>query len=469
MKRAAPLLLIVLVVAEILLTVSTGTSAAVAPRPDGALAAAASAAPTEAPSFFDAIRPKPTATLTPTPAPTALPLGRAIREQSNAMVVLRPPQKIAVAPVTRLIPDSELVNGPAAAAFNMTAFLAGRRGYITRYSENVREKVLSGEQIIDTVAYQFSVNPRLLLALLEWQGGWVDNPSPAGNNRTYPFGEINAQRPNLYLQVAWAAARLNEGYYGWRLGTRDFATLDAGGAIGLPQGINAGTAGLMNFIAAVAGPKSWEPAMAPGGFLATYRRLFGDPTQYDTGAPVPAGTRQPRLRLPWAEGETWLLTGGPHSPWGVGGPWGAVDFTTNSVSGCRALPEWTLAVADGVIARSRNGEVGLALHPSGDERIGWAVFYMHIYFQDRVETGARVRAGEQIGHPSCEGGLSIASHLHIGRKLNGEWLSATSAIPYTLGDWTFSEDDAEYDGFAVNGPVVREAAESRNPDLNGIR
>jgi hypothetical protein len=263
------------------------------------------------------------------------------------MVVSRPPQKLAVAPVTRLIPDSELVNGPAAAAFNMTAFLAGRRGYITRYSENVREKVLSGEQIIDTVAYQFSVNPRLLLALLEWQGGWVDNPSPAGNNRTYPFGEINAQRPNLYLQVAWAAARLNEGYYGWRLGTRDFATLDAGGSIGLPQGINAGTAGLMNFIAAVAGPKSWESAMAPNGFLATYRRLFGDPAQYDTGAPVPAGSRQPRLRLPWAEDETWLLTGGPHSPWGVGGPWGAVDFTTNSVSGCRALPEWALAAADG--------------------------------------------------------------------------------------------------------------------------
>ncbi len=94
---------------------------------------------------------------------------------------------------------------------------------------------------------------------------------------------------------------------------------------------------------------------------------------------------------------------------------------------------------------------------------------MHMYFQDRVETGARVRAGDRIGHPSCEGGLSIAAHLHIGRKLNGEWLSATSAIPYTLGDWTFSEDDAEYDGFAVNGPVVREAAESRNPDLNGIR
>ena len=234
MKRAAPLLLIVLVVAEILLTVSAGTSAAGTPRPDGAAAALAPAAPTEAPSFFDAVRPKPTATVAPTPAPTAQPPGRAIREQSNAMVTARPPQKIAMAPVARLIPDSELVNGPAAAAFNMTAFLAGRRGYITRYSENVREKVLSGEQIIDTVAYQFSVNPRLLLALLEWQGGWVDNPSPVGNNRTYPFGEINAQRPNLYLQVAWAAARLNEGYYGWRLGTRDFAMLDAGGAIGLP-------------------------------------------------------------------------------------------------------------------------------------------------------------------------------------------------------------------------------------------
>ena len=66
-------------------------------------------------------------------------------------------------------------------------------------------------------------------------------------------------------------------------------------------------------------------------FLTTYRKLFGDPWRFDLDIPVPPGTRQPTLVLPWASNETWFFTGGPHAAWGRGTPWGALDFTTSSV------------------------------------------------------------------------------------------------------------------------------------------
>ena len=466
MKRVGSLLLMALVAANVALAQGPVPETPTPPTP---VAAIGTPVPTAtAGSVFDFLRPRPSPTPAPTATPTPPPLGRPLRTVSNANRTLGASKSSGSIPAMKLIPDSELVNGPAAAGFDMGAFLDGRRGYLTRYSERVRDEVLSGEQIIDRVAYQFSVNPRLLLAMLEWQGGWLDDPNPTGNARLYPDGEINAQRPNLYLQVAWAAARLNEGYYGVRLGTRQQVALDSGAKLDLPAGVNAGTAGLMSYIAAVSGSRTWAQAMGEGGFMATYRSLFGDPAQYDAGPPVPAGTQQPKLRLPWAEGETWLFTGGAHSAWGVGAPWGAVDFTTASVGGCQPLPEWALAVADGTIARSRNGEVGLSLHPGGDERVGWSVFYMHVGAVGRAASGTRVLAGDRIGHPACDGGLSIAAHLHIARKLNGEWLPALSAIPYTLGAWTFTEDEAEYDGYAIKGSEVREATETRDPAINGI-
>jgi LasA protease len=46
-------------------------------------------------------------------------------------------------------------------------------GYLSAYSEMVDEEVLSGAEIVRRVAYDTSVNPRLLLALLEYRAGWV--------------------------------------------------------------------------------------------------------------------------------------------------------------------------------------------------------------------------------------------------------------------------------------------------------
>ncbi len=373
------------------------------------------------------------------------------------------------APALKLIPDSEMVNSPTAAQFDVAAFMAGHKGYLNRYSEKFDGKDMPGAQIVQRVAEQLSVHPRLLLALLEYEGGWVDNPSPAGSRLSYPLGVTTTDRRTFAKQLYWAGARLNEGYYGWRLATRLWVKFNDGGKAYMGDGINAGTAGLQNYLAAVSTHGTYLAAMGENGFIQTYKRLFGDPWQLASGVGqlVPDGLEQIELALPWAKGETWLITGGPHATWGIGSPWGAVDFVPSGSSGCGSLPPFVTALAPGIITRSVYGEVVESLDPSGDERIGWSIFYMHMGTPDRVKVGDRVVAGSHIGHPSCEGGASTGSHLHLARKYNGEWLT-TGEIPFTMSGWTVSEGPQEYDGAISNGTLTRQPCQCKDLETNGI-
>ncbi len=370
----------------------------------------------------------------------------------------------------KLIPDSELVNSPSAAQFDAARFMENHNGYLKRYREKFDGVEMPGMQIVERVAQQLSVHPRLLLALLEYEGGWVDNPSPDGDALRYPLGARTPDRRTFARQLSWAGARLNEGYYGWRLATRLFVTLGDGGRAYMGDGINAGTAGLQDYLAAVSTHATYTQAMGDGarGFIQTYKRLFGDPWQYDLGQLVPDGLEQPDMALPWAKGETWLITGGPHAAYGVGSPWAAVDFTPAGSSGCLSLPQFITALAPGIIARSISGEVVEAMDPSGDERIGWSIFYMHVGAPGRVKVGDRVIAGAHIGHPSCEGGESNGSHLHLARKYNGEWIPAGGSIPFNMSGWVVSAGNEEYDGAITNGGLVRRPCQCKDIGTNGV-
>ena len=105
------------------------------------------------------------------------------------------------APAIKLIPDSELVNSPTAAQFDIAAYMAGHNGYLKRYSEKFDGVAMPGVQIVQRVAQQLSVHPRLLLALLEYEGGWVDNPSPAGTHLSYPLGVTTSDRRTFAKQL----------------------------------------------------------------------------------------------------------------------------------------------------------------------------------------------------------------------------------------------------------------------------
>jgi LysM repeat protein len=366
-------------------------------------------------------------------------------------------------PQNKLLPDSELVFGPAAAFFDVQQEVVQRGGYLSGYSEEVEDRVLSGAEIVELVAVRYSVNPRLLLALLEYQSAWLGASNPDGSTRTYPIGFARLQREGLFSQLSLAADLLNTGYYLWRAGWEGpFVTTDSA-AIPPGAGINAGTAGVQYMFSQLYASGEWRRVVGPGGFYATWATLFGNPFRRGVEPLLPANLAQPVLQLPFEDDATWSFTGGPHSAWDTGAAWAALDFAPpGNALGCVWSDEWVTAVADGTVLRAGEGELILDLDQDGFEQTGWVLLYMHIESRDRIGVGSVVRAGDRLGHPSCEGGVSYGTHVHMARKYNGEWIAADGSLPFDLDGWVSFGAGTEYDGTLQRGGVVLEACDCRN-------
>ena len=121
-------------------------------------------------------------------------------------------------------------------------------------------------------------------------------------------------------------------------------------------------------------------------------------------------------------------------------------------------------MADGVIVRSEDGAVVQDLDGDGHAETGWALFYMHIETRDRVEVGTYLSAGQKIGHPSCEGGISSGTHVHIARRYNGEWIPINGSIPFALDGWTAVDTGVLYNGYLQKGDRVIEPCECRDEE-----
>lgn len=382
-----------------------------------------------------------------------------------------PAAAIETGPDLRLLPDSEFVYGPAYVEFDTAAFCNRQGGYLAAYSEKVGDRVLSGPEIVDLIAHHYSVGPRLLLAVLEFKSGWVTNPHPADPALSSPLGYKGSGWELFSRQLAWAADELNRGYYDWRGRGMNLQTWGDGTATRYAPTLNAATAGLQRFFALNATKSRWKRWVGDGpeSFLETYRRLFGDPAQYAIEPLIPADTPLPSLSLPWSRGELWYFTGGPHGAWNEGSAWAALDFVSDEgYLGCQVASWWATAAAPGLVIYSQDGEVLLDLDGDGHEQTGWVLFYLHVAGEGRVPVGTRVKQGDRIGHPSCEGGFSESTHLHLARKYNGEWIAADGPLPFVLSGWQAHSTGVSYEGTLTRGQEVRTACECRKPEFNGL-
>ena len=345
----------------------------------------------------------------------------------------------------QILPNSAFVNGPAQQGFDTIAFVNQNPGWLKNHQQYAAEETRSGAEIVEYIANRFSLSPRLLLALLEFQTQALTNPEPPADIDDYPLGYEEDGYHGLYIQLVWAANTLNQGYYGWQ--TSHLDTIEF-----LDQTIqhpdpwqNSATVALHYYFSQLYDIEDFNQAVGPEGLIQTYQNLFEDPWAYQPH--LPGSLRQPEMQLPFDQKKTWALTGGPHTAWGSGDPWAALDFAPPSaVGGCEPTPEWTVAVAPGLVATSKPGMVELDLDGDGDPRTGWVIFYLHLSSNGRVQEGDFLQAGDPVGHPSCEGGESTGSHVHIARKYNGEWIPASGVIPFKMDNWIPEAGDTEYAG-----------------------
>jgi hypothetical protein len=248
------------------------------------------------------------------------------------------------------------------------------------------------------------------------------------------------------MQLVWAANTINNAYYSWRTGDLTIIHHKDGTVERPDPWQNAATVALQDYFSRLLSPDEYAVAVGPDGFFRTYTALFGDPWAADQPH-IPGSLVQPEFSLPFEPGTTWAYTGGPHTGWGTGAPLAALDFAPPSlVGGCVYTDEWATAVAPGVVVRSEPGTVVLDLDMDGDERTGWIAFYLHVGTAGRAPLGAVLEAGDPIGHPSCEGGKSTGTHIHIARKYNGEWMLAEGPLAFNLEGWVAYNGGAPYFG-----------------------
>ncbi len=361
----------------------------------------------------------------------------------------------------QILPDAAFINGPDAVAFNPQVFIVQHQGWLGHYRAWAFDGTRTGGEIIEYVAVNYSISPKLLIALLEYQGGALSEPFLAEEDEVNILGLESAYWVDVYLQLAYASNILNDGYYRWREGRLIEFELSDGTIVRPDPWQNAATVALQYFFAQALDAPAYHQAIGPDGFITTYQRLFADP--WAIPPHIEGSLRQPEMALPFENTVSWTYTGGPHTGWGNMAPWAALDFAPPlEETGCYPSTVKTTAVADGLVVRDGKGILVLDLDGDGNEQTGWVVFYLHIAERERVPEGTYVVTGDPLGYPSCEGGRSTGTHIHIARKYNGEWIVADGVIPFVLSGWEPLRGDEAYKGYLIKGDWIVVA--NTNPD-----
>lgn len=188
--------------------------------------------------------------------------------------------------------------------------------------------------------------------------------------------------------------------------------------------------------AVIEGDPDYPRLAAASPLLTTPERLHLAGPRREQAA---AADRRTGMRLPYAVGQAWALTGGPHQ-----------------MSGS-ALSSIDLAGGDGRVLAARDG-VAYTMCASGTGWVrvvhddGFATDYYHLEDNIRVD-GEPVREGDYLGRigrdVSC-GGYVTGPHLHFALRRDGKYVPIAG---YVFGRWVIHAGAEPYQGFARRGSV----------------
>jgi murein DD-endopeptidase MepM/ murein hydrolase activator NlpD len=335
------------------------------------------------------------------------------------------------------------------------AFLDKQPGVLKHLGVRVGDHEYSfAETLVGQTAY-YSINPRVLLALLETQSKLLSTEKPSDDQMMYAMGYHDDDRAKGFAaQVRYAVRQLHyarRDYISYGpLTFADKSTAPAAPGMGLGE-----------YMVARAIALTTTPERLPdllNAFRDTYTRLFGDPGAPPADWPKPATA--PFLSRPmdktarvtsffdhdapflnpngslvsyWGRTETQLSYDG-HDGW---------DYAL-------APPEPALAAADGDVVFAGNADDNCATRAVIiDHGNGYRTLYWHLARID-VESGAHVTRGQPIGIIGSSG-CAQGPHLHFGVQFLGRntdpygWCGTSMADPWRANpagiesDWLWND------------------------------
>lgn len=401
---------------------------------------------------------------------TALPDTRLI----NPGLLLIIPDRIGEhGPSEAVFPDAEVVYSASSIDFDIDGYIANAGGYLSKYKDYYNGAWMTGGDVIRKFSQEYSINPRLLLAILEYKSNWVfGNPENRAQS-DYPMGWNKLEVKGLLPQMGWASRTINIAYYQWREGKLDTVKFPSGNSLRLAPNLNSGSVTLQYFFSLITPEAEWNASIySDQGIIAKYEKMFGSPWERALAVEplLPTDLTQPAFELPYPPGQTWNYTGGPHAPWGEVGSLAALDFAPHAqASGCVEATEYVTAIAPGLVVRDGNAFIAVDLDGDGNEQTGWVILYLHLKNSSRVKAGAWVAQDQPLGLPSCEGGQVTGTHVHIARKYNGEWISAAGPLPFVLSGWVAGEGTKQYLGTLTRDDTIAVACTCSDYKTNVTR
>ncbi len=365
-----------------------------------------------------------------------------------------------------LLSDGQFVYGPNAYDFDIPAWIETRAPHLMPYAAP-----------LEGLAAYASVNPRLLLTLMELRTGLLSDPAADPEN---PFGW---DETGFSGQVEAVNAVLTNAYY---LHLHQYSALDPaerslppltladGSELAVAPEVNAGTYAVLAFLARTETADSLPAALQ--AFPALWADSFpgDDPLDESNQVYIPGSLTAQEipppslLELPFARGQSWWFGGVHHNLGITGSDASSIDFANEwRYWMCPDPPDCMegyapydltpypirAAHADWIttIPGTRYGITApcQATVYSRHDRTGWATRYYHL---ENVQAAPYVLSpiaqNQVLGYMAdtkkealCNGGDSSGHHVHFSLMFNGAFVPIEGAA---LSGWVVH---GEYDNF----------------------
>jgi LasA protease len=271
-----------------------------------------------------------------------------------------------------------------------------------------------------------TVNPNLVLALMEMQSGLVS--SQDSKDRDRPFGVLSSET-GFRPQLIDILTNLTNTFYD----VLEEQELEFEKSGRLEEQATAGTRALTGLL----GPELNQ-------FFDSYQTLFNRSLVGDKAlvATHMEKNNPPSFQLPWPRGDQWM-GGGAHGHDGRSTPYSSLDYA-------RRWPSWGGAV--NWVHASHGGTVFVysscyleIVHSSG-----WTTGYYHL---DQIQVSHRstVSQNQRLAlyasnraQALCQGGSSTGPHVHLTLINNGRYQSLQghtfSGWSVNIGRWSYDDD-----------------------------
>jgi LasA protease len=345
-----------------------------------------------------------------------------------------------------ILSDGQFVYGPNVKGFDLKQYLTEKAPHLLPYYSE-----------IDYYTSAPSVNPRVLLALIEQRSGVITGKESTAS-------PMNINSGSFAQDLATITSKLTDGFYVILRAYYEIPeaqrtplelTLKDGTSVTLSSKVNAATYALLSAF------QQYEDqsqilrlaGTTEGSFYYTYKQLFPESDPLDqsniilTDNPPSADL----LQFPFPIGEDWYFNG-VHD-WDGQDPasdMSSMDFSTSSSFpnwGSDTSNSWAVAAHPGVVTAVSTGN-GMTCGLTIDHGDGWSTYYYHL---ENVQKGVNdpVKRNEKIGNlantfaeATCAGGSASGSHVHFTLKYNGALIAINDSY---LSSWKVHSGRYNYD------------------------